>query len=101
MRLIIALILILIATETMGNHYGYYRINRDSVATWKEIDKNVATITANSDTIRIVSSELSNEISYGIEKNGIRKELKTHQRFYYPIIFFGILYLIWLKTRDK
>ena len=100
MRLIIALILILIASETMANH-GYYKIRRDSIATWKEIDKNVTVISANIDTIKTLSTELVTEISSGIKKHGVTKEVKTHQRFYYPIIFFAILYLIWLKTRDK
>lgn len=84
-----------------ANRFGYYRIHRDSAETWREINKNISNISANFDTIKTVGTELASQISQGIEKNGIKKEVKTHQKFYYPIIFFGILYLIWLKTRDK
>lgn len=84
-----------------ANHYGYYRIHRDSVETWRQINKNISNISANFDTINVVGSELIGQIEDGIKTNGVRNEVKTHQRFYYPIIFIGILYIIWLKTRDK
>ena len=94
-------LLFVTCTAAGSNSHGYYRIHRDSAATAREIDKNLAAIAVNVDTIITNSTELATEISSGIEKNGIRKEVKTHERFYYPLIFFGILYLIWLQTRDK
>jgi hypothetical protein len=99
--IITAFLLIVTYAATGSNSHGYYRIHRDSAATAREIDKNLAAITANIDTITTVSSELATEISSGIEKNGIWLEIQKHERFYYPIIFFGILFLIWLKTRDR
>jgi hypothetical protein len=84
-----------------ANKHGYYRIHRDSAETWGQIDKNISNISENFDTIKVVGSELIGQIEDGIKTNGVRKEVKTHQKFYYPIIFFCILYLIWLKSRDK
>ena len=97
---ITVILLFMSCSAAADNHYGYYRIHRDSAATARQIDKNLETISANVDTITTNSTELATEISSGFEKNGIRT-IKTHQKFYYPLIFFGILYLIWLKTRDQ
>ena len=97
---IIVFLLFVTCTAAGSNSHGYYRIHRDSAATAREIDKNLAAIAVNVDTIITKSTELLGQISEDIEQNGIRT-VKIHQRFYYPLIFFAILYLIWLKTRDK
>lgn len=45
--------------------------------------------------------ELDTAIVNDIKKEGLIKSIRKHQNFYLPIGLFVVLYLIWLKTRDK
>ena len=99
---IIIILVLIVITVNAEQKNGYYKIKRDSVETWRQINKSTENIkTTWNDTIIPNAKELSNDMANGIKENGFRSEMKTHRNFYAPIVFFVIMILIWLKTRDK
>lgn len=48
------------------------------------------------------TKELSKAMINGVkEDGGVIATVKKHKKFYGGIFVFGLLYLVWLKTRDK
>lgn len=45
--------------------------------------------------------DLDTTVVNDVKREGLMTSLKKHRKFYIPIAIFVVLYLVWLKTRDK
>ena len=53
------------------------------------------------DSLTASVKDLTGAITYDIKKQGVKKSVHTHIKFYGSIFIFGVLSLIWLKNRTK
>jgi len=53
------------------------------------------------DSLTASVKDLTGAITSDIKKQGVKKSVHTHIKFYGSIFIFGVLSLIWLKNRTK
>ena len=53
------------------------------------------------DSLTASIKDLSGTITSDIKKQGVKKSVHTHIKFYGSIFIFGVLSLIWLRNRTK
>jgi hypothetical protein len=58
-------------------------------------------IVASFDSLTASVKDLAGAMVGDIKKQGLKKSVVTHQKFYSYIFVFGFLYLIWSRTRDR
>lgn len=61
----------------------------------------VKEIVADFDSLTSSVKDLSGAVVGDIKKQGLKKSVETHEKFYGYIFVFGFLYLIWSITRDR
>lgn len=67
----------------------------------KQNPTEIKEIVANFDSLASNVKDLGGTMVGDIKKQGLKKSVVTHQKFYGSIFVFGLLFIIWLKTRDR
>jgi hypothetical protein len=67
----------------------------------KQKSTEVKDIVANFDSLTSNVKDLGGAMVGDIKKQGLKKSVVTHQKYYGSIFVFGLLFIIWLKTRDR
>ncbi len=100
-RLLICVLLIALVCGFEASAFGMVTKEEEITYPPKQKPTEIKDIVASFDSLTASVKDLAEAVVGDIKKQGLKKSVVTHQKFYGTIFVFGFLYFIWSRTRDR